>query len=100
MHLNVGNLPENRLALTNKVYLSASTLQKLFPTKSNGKGLPPLVYVDSHAYAACAHKGISDNIIALNGLHRRYCQLALNASVEVKPFEAPKTLASIEVEDP
>jgi len=96
MHLNVGNLPENRLALTNKVYLSASTLQKLFPTKSNSKGLPPLVYVDSHAYAACAHKGISDNIIALNGLHRRYCQLALNASVEVKPFEAPKTLASIE----
>jgi len=98
MNLNVGNLPENRLALTNKVYLSPTTLSTLFPDHKHKK-LLPLIYVDSHIYAACAHKGIPPNIIALNGLHRRYCQLALNASVQVRPFEPTKNfvLGSIEI---
>ena len=94
MILQVGNLPSNRLALTNKVYLNPDTLQSIF---SNSPELPPhsLVSVASRPYCADSHPGVAPDQIALNGLQRRHGQFSLASRIEVKPFRPrPESILS------
>lgn len=98
--LQVANLPENRLAFNNRVYLSPHNLAALkaaMPPESSGS--LPLITVGPHPYAADAHPGVHSNEIALNGLHRRFGQYSLSAKVEVRPFVPPPNfaLATLEI---
>ena len=95
LKLAVGNLPSNRLALTNKVYVSPATLSELGirPDKKH-----PLVKVNSHPYMLEAHPQVEDGQIALNGLQRRYAQLSLGTPVSVQYFRAPPDFALASVE--
>ena len=98
--LQVANLPENRLAFNNRVYLSPHNLAALkaaMPPESSGS--LPLITVGPHPYAADAHPGVNSNEIALNGLHRRFGQYSLSAKVEVRPFVPPPNfaLATLEI---
>ena len=93
--LQVGNLPENRLAFNNRVYLSPHNLAALkasMPPESTSGSLP-LVTVGPHPYAADAHPAVPNNQVALNGLHRRHGQYSLSARVEVRPFAPPPNFA-------
>lgn len=99
--LQVGSLPSNRLALTNKVYISPSVyahlVQALGPELSSSGG--PLITVGPHAYVAEANAEVPDDKIALNGLQRRFAQLSLANKVEVRPFNPPANyaLAAMEI---
>ena len=86
--LQVANLPSNRLALTNKVYLNPSTLASL---SSGPEHTSPftLITVASIPYVAEAHPSISPNGVALNGLQRRHGQFSLSARVEVTAYTPP-----------
>ena len=86
--LQVANLPSNRLALTNKVYLNPNTLAAL---SSGPEQTSPvtLVTVASIPYAAEAHPSIDPDGIALNGLQRRHGQFSLSARVEVAKYVPP-----------
>ena len=95
LKLAVGNLPSNRLALTNKVYVSPATLLDLGVRQDKKH---PLVRVGPHPYMLEAHPQVEDGQIALNGLQRRYMQLSLGTPVSVKYFRPPANfeLATIE----
>jgi len=86
--LNVGNLPSNRLALTNKVYLNPKTLHSLFPDNPESSSSSFHVAVASHPYLAESHPGVLPNEIGLNGLQRRHAQFSISARVKVAPFSA------------
>ncbi|KAL3774879.1 hypothetical protein ACHAW5_007297 [Stephanodiscus triporus] len=97
--LQVGNLPSNRLALTNRVYLSPKVHGYLVEAIASSSSSPPssyggpLVSVGPHAYIAEGHASVPDDKIALNGLQRRFAQLSLANKVEVRPFAVPATFA-------
>jgi vesicle-fusing ATPase len=95
--LQVGNLPSNRLALTNRVYISPNTLKGLVAQRGApevmGSGKLFLVNVGPHPYAVDAHHAVPDDTIALNGLQRRFAQLTLAARVPVEPFVPPPNFA-------
>ena len=100
LHLQVAHLPANRLALTNRVYLSPHNLNALKAAMPpEAAGTMPLVTVGRHPYAAEAHPAVDNGSIALNGLHRRYAQLSLAAKVVVRPFVPPPNfaLATLEI---
>lgn len=89
MKLAVGNLPSNRLALTNKVYISQDNLSQIsaYYTKNNvplGKSM--LVEVGGHPYQVEAHPQVPNDQVALNGLQRRFLQLSLSTTVKLNPF--------------
>ena len=82
MDLRVDNLPANRLALTNCIYISPNNFVALAsktktPESLENVGSSILVSVDSHVYTACGHPRVPDDVVALNGLHRRFSQLTL-----------------------
>lgn len=86
--LQVGNLPSNRLALTNKVYLNPSTLKALFaqhPESSSSH----IISVSSQPYLAEAHHAVPPDQVALNGLQRRHAQFSLATRVDVSPYNVP-----------
>ncbi len=96
MKLSVGNLPSNRLALTNKVYISDENLSQItsYYTKNNvpvGKSM--LVEVSGHPYQVEAHPQVPNDQVALNGLQRRFLQLSLNTPVKLNPFVPSSSLA-------
>jgi vesicle-fusing ATPase len=96
MKLAVGNLPSNRLALTNKVYISQENLSQIegYYTKNNvpvGKSM--LVEVSGHPYQVEAHPQVPNDQVALNGLQRRFLQLSLNTPVKLNPFVPASSLA-------
>eukprot|EP00957_Ditylum_brightwellii_P160043 12183040-Ditylum_brightwellii.AAC.1 len=80
--LQVGNLPSNRLALTNKIYLSPNNLSTLLSSAGPEHGNSTLVLVGPHPYAAEAHPQVPDDQVAMNGLHRRFAQLSLSTKLE------------------
>ena len=96
MKLAVGNLPSNRLALTNKVYISQDNLSQIesYYTKNNvpvGKSM--LVEVSGHPYQVEAHPQVPNDQVALNGLQRRFLQLSLSTPVKLNPFVPTSSLA-------
>jgi len=99
--LQVGNLPSNRLALTNRVYLSPKVYGYLVEAQGPEKiGAGPLISVNQHVYVAEANPAVPDDKIALNGLQRRFAQLSLANRVEVRQFSPPPNyaLATLEIE--
>ena len=82
--LQVGNLPSNRLALTNKVYLNPATLHSLFPHPESSPTF--LVTIGPHPYLVDSHPAVAPDEVALNGLQRRHAQFSLSARLEVAPF--------------
>ena len=97
--LQVGNLPSNRLALTNKVYVAPKIHGYLLDAHGD-RGVGPLVTVGRHVYVAEGHPGVPEDKIALNGLQRRFAQLSLANRVEVRLFAPPPAyaLATLEIE--
>ena len=102
MKLAVGNLPSNRLALTNKVYISQENLSQIgsYYEKNNiPQGKSMLVDVSDHPYQVEAHPQVPNDQVAMNGLQRRFLQLSLNTPVKLNPY-VPKSniaLASLEL---
>jgi len=93
--LNVGNLPSNRLALTNKVYLNPKTLHSLFPDDPESSSSSFHITVASHPYLVDSHPAVLPNEIGLNGLQRRHAQFSIAARVQVAPFSpSPDSILS------
>jgi vesicle-fusing ATPase len=98
--LGVSNMPSNRLALTNRVYLSPTIYNFLLEALPSSSSSPPLISVNNHVYIAESNPEVPQDKIALNGLQRRFAQLSLAATVEIKPFVPPRdnyALAAMEV---
>jgi vesicle-fusing ATPase len=96
MKLAVGNLPSNRLALTNKIYISQNNLAQIssYYEKNNvAVGKSMLITVNSHPYQVEAHPQVPDDQVALNGLQRRFLQLSLNTQVALTPFVPDSSIA-------
>lgn len=96
MKLAVGNLPSNRLALTNKVYISQDNLSGIenYYAKNNvPQGKSMLVEVSGHPYQVEAHPQVPSDQVALNGLQRRFLQLSLNTPVKLNPFVPTSQIA-------
>jgi len=94
--LQVSNLPTNRLALTNRVYLNPRTLHAIFTSPESSTYL---VSVGGHPYIADAHESVEPGQIALNGLQRRHAQFSLSTRVEVTEFrpDPEAILSSLEI---
>jgi vesicle-fusing ATPase len=90
MKLAVDNLPANRLALTNRIFVSPATFAAL--------GGKPLARVHSKPYAIEGHPQVADDKVCLNGLQRRFLQLSLGTTISVKSFSPPPnfSLATLE----
>lgn len=102
MKLAVGNLPSNRLALTNKVYIGQSNLSQIAKYyEQNGieTGKTMLVEVSGHPYQVEAHPQVPSEAVALNGLQRRFLQLSLSTQVSINPFipSSGMALAALEL---
>ena len=101
MKLAVGNLPSNRLALTNKIYLSQDNLggiQSYYDKNNVPQGKSMLVEVAGHPYQVEAHPQVPNDQVALNGLQRRFLQLSLNTPVKLNPFVPTSNLALASLE--
>ena len=104
LKLQVGNLPSNRLALTNRIYCSQNNYDQVASFYAQHK-VPPidqgskayLVRLQDKPYALEGHKDLEDNQIALNGLQRRTGMLSLAAPVTLIPYQPypPPVLATI-----
>jgi len=96
LKLAVDNLPSNRFAFTNRVYVSPKTFARLSAASTGGI---PLAKIHSRPYAVEGNAGVEDDKVALNGLQRRYLQLSLGTVVSVKPFSPPPnfSLATLEI---
>jgi vesicle-fusing ATPase len=105
--LQVGNLPSNRLALTNKIYISNSAHAQIAAVYQqhgvkdvggSGSGSAHLVLLNGNLpYAVEGHGDIVDGQVALNGLQRRYARLSIAAPVSLTPLlPTPAPLASLQ----
>ena len=95
-HLSVGNLPSNRLALTNRVYISPTNYNLLSSTATAAAAQQAnciLITVDEIPYTATAHASIDDQTIGMNGLQRRSSRLAVSTKVAVQGLEVPTGFA-------
>lgn len=105
LKLQLGNLPSNRLAFTNKIYVSPDNLQNIANFYAQHKVSPLgnsqayLVTVNSLPYAVEAHAGIPNDQVALNGLQRRVAKLSLATAVTMQPMQPypPSPLATVEL---
>lgn len=103
--LQVGNLPSNRLALTNKIYISQFNFQNIADFYSKHKLKPVnggayLVLLNGkHPYAVEGHPQVEGDVVALNGLQRRFAKLSLAAPVTLVPLQPypPALLAALEI---
>ena len=57
-----------------------------------------LVEVGGHPYQVEAHPQVPNDQVALNGLHRRYLQLSLSATVKLNPFVPSSNIALATIE--
>ena len=105
--LQVGNLPSNRLALTNKIYVHNDVINEIADFYTGHK-VPPLhnssgtylVFLDGKIpYAVEGHPQVEAGQVALNGLQRRYAKLSLAAQVKLTPLQPypPASLAALEI---
>ena len=104
LKLQVGNMPANRLALTNKIYISQSNYEQV-ANFYEGHKVPPidqgskayLVRLQDKPYAVEGHEKVEQSQVALNGLQRRTAQLSLAAPVTLTPYQPypPQALATI-----
>lgn len=90
----VGSLPSNRLALTNKIYVSTENLQNIAEFYAQHQIAPVnkaqafLVTLNGkHPYCVEGHPQIPNDQVAFNGLQRRFAQLSLAAAVTLQPLQ-------------
>jgi vesicle-fusing ATPase len=105
--LLVGNLPNNKLALTNKIFCHTSVYDALVAlyTKHNvppvtaGSKAYPILLNGKHPYIVEGRPDVEPNQLAFNGLQRRFAQLSLAQTVTMVPLQPypPKPLASLEI---
>jgi vesicle-fusing ATPase len=96
MKLSVGNLPSNRLALTNKVYMNPENLGQIaayYEKNDVTGGKTMLVDINGHPYQVEAHPQVPQEEVALNGLQRRFLQLSLSTQVSISPFVPSASIA-------
>lgn len=98
----VGNLPSNRLALTNKIYISPNNATQINSFyQGQGIEMPPSGYsviLDGlHPYTVEGHPQISDDTVGLNGLQRRYAKLSIAATVTLTPLLQPPPASTITI---
>ena len=96
--LAVGNLPSNRLALTNKVYVSTAVYQRMAELAPPEDSSVVLVRINNRPFAVDGIKEVPDDEIALNGLQRRFLQLSLGTVVSVKHFAPPPNFSLLQLE--
>lgn len=96
LKLQVGNLPSNKLALTNKVYISLANITKLhdYYQQKGVQGIGTkspchLITVNGHPYAVEGNDQVPDDSIALNGLHRRFAKLSIGQAVSITGINPP-----------
>ena len=102
---SVGNLPSNRLALTNKVYVSNEhyqTIHAFFSGHQIGPvcGSGYLVLLNStYPYTVEGHDDIKGNELGMNGLQRRHAKLSLATKVILTPIQPypPPTYATLDI---
>lgn len=87
LKLAIGNLPANRLALTNKAYVATSVFQALKAQSPEDSIV--LVRINHHPFALDGNDAVPEDEIALNGLQRRFLQTSLGTVVSVKHFSPP-----------
>jgi vesicle-fusing ATPase len=93
----VGNLPSNRLALTNKIYVSpknAEQMAGLYAQHGIEGPSYPVLLNGNHPYSVEGHPQIADTDVALNSLQRRYAKLSLAATVTLTPLLQPAAVAN------
>ena len=95
----VGNLPSNRLALTNKIYVSPGNAAKINAFyEEQGMAMPvsgyPVILNGLHPYTIEGHQQIPDDTVALNGLQRRFAKLSIAATVTLTPLLQPPPAAT------
>ena len=105
--VNVGNLPSNRLALTNKIYVSTDTINQIADFYARHKVKPVhnsaaayLVLLNGKIpYCVEGHPQVAPDQVAMNGLQRRYARLSLAAPVSLVPLQPypPAALAALEI---
>mmetsp|Transcript_12020 Transcript_12020/g.25396 ORF Transcript_12020/g.25396 Transcript_12020/m.25396 type:complete len:769 (-) Transcript_12020:514-2820(-) len=96
MKLEVGGLPSNRLAYTNKIYISpdnAAGINGYYQKNKIPVGKSMLVELNGHPYQVESHPQVSPNEVALNGLQRRFLNLSLATPVKLNPFVPGSNLA-------
>mmetsp|Transcript_13318 Transcript_13318/g.25262 ORF Transcript_13318/g.25262 Transcript_13318/m.25262 type:complete len:759 (+) Transcript_13318:150-2426(+) len=96
----VGNLPSNRLALTNKIYISPNNAAQINSFyQGQGMEMPASGYsviLDGlHPYTIEGHPQIPDDTVALNGLQRRFAKLSIAATVTLTPLLQPPQVSTI-----
>lgn len=97
----VGNLPSNRLALTNKIYVSPSNAAHIASVyQKQGLEMPASGYSvilnGLHPYCIEGHAQIPDDTVGLNGLQRRYAKLSIAATVTITGLpQAPVATAMV-----
>lgn len=105
LKLQIGNLPSNRLALTNRVYVSTETYGQVrsfykehdIQAINNTDNGAYIVRIGSHPYVVEGNDKIANDNVAMNGLQRRFAQLSLTTVVTMTPYTPfpPISMASI-----
>jgi vesicle-fusing ATPase len=96
MKLEVGGLPSNRLAYTNKIYISpdnTASIGSYYEQNNIPVGKTMLVELNGHPYQVEPHPQVPKNEVALNGLQRRFLNLSLSTAVKINPFVPGPNLA-------
>ncbi|VEU43794.1 unnamed protein product [Pseudo-nitzschia multistriata] len=96
MKLEVGGLPSNRLAYTNRIYISpdnAAGIGGYYEKNNIPVGKSMLVELNGHPYQVEPHPQVPNNEVALNGLQRRFLNLSLSTTVKLNPFVPSSNLA-------
>ena len=110
LKLQVGNLPTNRLALTNKIYISTENMQQmaqfyakhnvesLNSSNSGGSACHLVLLNGKHPYAVEGHPAVPNEQVAMNGLQRRFARLSLATAITLQPLQPypPAPLAMLE----
>jgi vesicle-fusing ATPase len=105
LSLQVGNLPSNRLALTNKIYVSNHHYTQIRDFYTQHKVAPVcgqaylILLNNKHPYTVEGHDEIKDDSVGLNGLQRRFAKLSLASKVTIVPLQPypPTPYASLEI---
>lgn len=105
--LQLDNLPNNKLALTNKIFCHTSVYDSLaafyakhnVPPITTGSKAYPILLNGKHPYIVEGRPDVEPSRVALNGLQRRFAQLSLGLTITLQPLQPypPKPLASLEI---
>eukprot|EP00640_Fibrocapsa_japonica_P007859 CAMPEP_0113940568 /NCGR_PEP_ID=MMETSP1339-20121228/6675_1 /TAXON_ID=94617 /ORGANISM="Fibrocapsa japonica" /LENGTH=142 /DNA_ID=CAMNT_0000944441 /DNA_START=97 /DNA_END=521 /DNA_ORIENTATION=- /assembly_acc=CAM_ASM_000762 len=95
LELSVANLPSQRLAYTNKVFVNVEDYNTLksWVAEDFRDDKQMLVSLQQCVYMASPLSQVEKGNIAMNGLQRRFCVLALGKALPVSPYVPSARLA-------